>query len=84
MTPRKRTLVMLLTVVSMAPTEKKTVARPGGSSYQRVKSEKEKEKAAMEEMFSKAKRLDVHDDEPIEGIPKTGNTDAGYDDDDWS
>jgi hypothetical protein len=37
----------------------------------------------MEEMFSKAKKLDVSDDE-IEGIPKTGNTNAGYDDDDWN
>jgi hypothetical protein len=71
--------------VSMAPAEKKIATKSAGSSYQRVMSEKEKEKAAMEEMFSKAKRLDVNnDDEPIEGIPKTGNTDAGYDDDDWN
>jgi hypothetical protein len=71
--------------VSMAPAEKKAATTSTGSSYQRVMSEKEKEKAAMEEMFSKAKRLDVsHDDEPVEGIPKTGNTDAGYDDDDWN
>ena len=71
--------------VSMAPSEKKATTTSAGSSYQRVMSEKEKEKAAMEEMFSKAKRLDVnHDDEPVEGIPKTGNTDAGYDDDDWN
>jgi len=54
-----------------------------GSSYQRVLSEKEKEELAMKEMFDKAKRLDF-DDEDIEGIPKRGNTDAGFDDDDWS
>ena len=38
----------------------------------------------MEEMFSKAKKLDVSDDEEIEGIAKKGNTDVGYDDDDWN
>lgn len=37
----------------------------------------------MKEMFDKAKRLDF-DDEEIEGIPKRGNTDAGFDDDDWN
>ena len=46
--------------VSMAPAEKKAATTSAGSSYQRVMSEKEKEKAAMEEMFSKAKRLDVN------------------------
>jgi hypothetical protein len=71
-----------LSIVSQAPVEKKkTVVK--GSSYQRVLSEKEKEELAMKEMFDKAKRLDF-DDEDIEGIPKRGNTDAGFDDDDWS
>ena len=37
----------------------------------------------MEEMFNRAKKLDVDDDE-IEGIPKTRNTDVGHDDDDWN
>lgn len=45
-------------------------------------SEKEKREAAMEEMFSKAKRLDF-EDEDVEGIPQTGNRDAGFNDDDW-
>jgi hypothetical protein len=58
------------------------VTKAGGSSYQRVLGEREKESLAMENMFSKAKRLDLSDEE-IEGIPKTGNTDAGYNDDDW-
>lgn len=71
----------MLTLVSQAPVEKKkTVIK--GSSYQRILSEKEKEELAMKEMFDKAKRLDF-DDEDIEGIPKRGNTDAGFDDDDW-
>jgi hypothetical protein len=48
-----------------------------------VASEKERESLAMEEMFTKAKTMDLSD-EDIEGIPKTGNTDAGYDDDDWN
>lgn len=71
-------------VVSQAPSEGRFVPRRGGgvSSYTRVRSEKERESQAMEEMFSKAKKLDQSDDE-IEGIPKKGNTDAGYDDDDW-
>lgn len=48
-------------------------------------SEKEKESLAMEEMFHKAKKLDISDDEEeIEGVSKAGNTDAGYDDDDWN
>jgi hypothetical protein len=69
----------------MAPAEKRGVVRQGGSSYQRVMSEKDKEKAAMEEMFVKAKRLDIGDEEePIEGIPTSGNTDVGFDDDDWN
>jgi hypothetical protein len=71
-----------LSIVSQAPVEKKKTAVKG-SSYQRVLSEKEKEELAMKEMFDKAKRLDF-DDEDIEGIPKRGNTDAGFDDDDWS
>lgn len=71
----------MLILVSQAPVEKKkTVLK--GSSYQRILSEKEKEELAMKEMFDKAKRLDF-DDEDIEGIPKRGNTDAGFDDDDW-
>jgi hypothetical protein len=70
-----------LIVVSQAPVEKKkTVIK--GSSYLRILSEKEKEELATKEMFDKAKRLDF-DDEDIEGIPKRGNTDAGFDDDDW-
>ena len=73
----------VLTLVSSATSEKKATIKGTGSSYSRVLSEKEKESLAMEEMFSKAKKLDVSDDE-IEGIPKTGNTDAGYDDDDWN
>ena len=46
-------------------------------------SEKEREEQARKEMFEKAKRLDLSDEE-IEGIPKTGNRDAGFDDDDWA
>jgi hypothetical protein len=37
----------------------------------------------MEEMFTKAKKLDLSDEE-IDGIPKTGNRDAGFDDNDWN
>ena len=64
---------------------KKTISKGGGSSYTRIMSEKEKESLAMEEMFHKAKKLDISDDEEeIEGVSKAGNTDAGYDDDDWN
>jgi hypothetical protein len=74
----------LLTEVSQAPAEKRSAVKSsGGSSFQRVLSEKEKEMLAREEMFKKAKKLDLSDEE-IEGIPKTGNTDAGFDDDDWN
>ena len=73
----------MLTSVSSAPSEKKARIKGTGSSYSRVLSERERESLAMEEMFSKAKKLDVNDNE-IEGIPNTGNTDAGYDDDDWN
>lgn len=84
MIPRILLLFMVLTEVSQAPTEKKTSVKSGGvSSFQRVLSEKEKEMLAREEMFQKAKKLDLSDEE-IEGIPKTGNTDAGFDDDDWN
>ena len=70
--------------VSEAPPEKTAAARSGARSrYQRMLSDKEKEQAAIEDMFSKAKRLN-DEDEPIAGIPTTGNTDAGYDDDDWN
>ena len=70
-------------IVSSAPSERKTIVKDSGSSYQRVLSEKEKESLAMEEMFNKAKKLNLGDEE-MEGIPKAGNTDAGYDDDDWN
>lgn len=69
--------------MSEAPVEKSTTKRTGESSFQRILGAKEKEAQAMDEMFNKAKRLDFSDDE-IEGIPKTGNTDAGFDDDDWN
>jgi hypothetical protein len=46
-------------------------------------SEKERQEQAMEEMFSKAKRLDF-EDEPVEGIPGEGNRDGGFDDGDWA
>jgi hypothetical protein len=74
--------LLILLLVSAAPTEKKTPVKTGGTSFTRIMSEKEKREAAMEEMFSKAKRLDF-EDEQVEGIPRTGNTDAGYNDDDW-
>jgi len=45
-------------------------------------NEKERENLAMEEMFSKAKKLDLGDEE-IEGIPKEGNTDGGFAEEDW-
>jgi hypothetical protein len=83
MAPCTPHLTFLLTLVSSAPSEKKATLKGTESSYSRVLSEKERESLAMEEMFDKAKRLDVDDDE-IEGIPKTGNTDVGYDDDDWN
>jgi hypothetical protein len=57
--------------------------RSGGSTFTRVMSEKEKQEQAMEEMFSKAKRVDF-EDEPVEGIARAGNTDGGFDDDDWA
>jgi len=72
-----------MTPLSQAPSEKKATPKKTGSSFQRVMTEKEREEQAMQEMFSKAKKLDVSDEE-IEGIPKTGNTDAGFDDDDWA
>jgi hypothetical protein len=56
--------------------------RIGGSSFQRIMSDKERESQAMDEMFEKAKRLDVDDE--VEGIPKVGNTDVGFDDGDWN
>lgn len=69
--------------VSSAPVDKKAALKKGdGSSFARVMSEKERESMAMEEMFSKAKKLDVSDEE-IEGIPKRGNTDGGFADEDW-
>ena len=70
-------------IVSSAPSERKTIVKDSGSIYQRVLSEKEKQSQAMDEMFSKAKKLNVSDEE-MEGIPKVGNRDAGYDDDDWN
>jgi len=69
--------------VSSAPVDKKPALKKGdGSSFARVRSEKDRENMAMEEMFSKAKKLDVSDEE-IEGIPKMGNTDGGFADEDW-
>lgn len=69
--------------VSEAPIAAPSKVKTQGSSFQRIMSDKEKESQAMDEMFEKAKRLDVDDDE-IEGIPKKGNTDVGFDDDDWN
>jgi hypothetical protein len=74
---------LLAKKVSSAPSEKKaTTKKEGGSSFNRVMSEKERETQAMEEMFSKAKRLDLGEDE-IEGLPKGGNTDGGFVEEDW-
>jgi len=82
MTPRS-ILLISTNEVSSAPADKKTTPqKQGGSSFTRVMGEKERENQAMEEMFSKAKRLDVSDDE-IEGLPKAGNTDGGYAEEDW-
>ena len=61
---------------------KATPTKGAGSSFARVMSEKERENLAMEEMFSKAKKLDLGDEE-IEGIPKEGNTDGGFAEEDW-
>ena len=83
MTPRTSPL-RKIDKVSSAPSERKTTLLKGkGSSYTRILSEKEKETLAMEEMFFKAKKLDLSDEE-IDGIPKAGNRDAGFDDDDWN
>lgn len=69
--------------VSEAPIAAPSKVKTRGSSFQRIMSDKEKESQAMDEMFEKAKRLDVDDDE-VEGIPKKGNTDVGFDEDDWN
>jgi hypothetical protein len=70
--------------VSKASSEKKVVTsvKQTESSYRRVMSEKEQEEHAMEQMFAKARKVDLSEDEK-EVRPKV-HTDVGYNDDDWA
>jgi hypothetical protein len=69
-------------LVSSATVEKKST-KAETSSFERVMSEKERESMAMDDMFRKAKRLEGSDDEGVPGESTTGNTDGGFNDDDW-
>jgi len=62
--------------------DKRPVVGSRGTTFTRHQTDREKQHAAIEEMFSKAKRLDF-EDEDVVGISRTGNTDGGFNDDDW-